>query len=95
MTATVRLGDICTGHGDWPSRPSITASPNVYTDSIPVVRLLDAWAVHCDSQGSCHGGVSATGSSTVYANGKARCRIGDSVSCGSTMMTGSSTVFIG
>lgn len=90
MSAAVRLGDSCTGHGCFPPRPSTSASPNVHVNGVPVVRVDDSWAVHCC--GSCHSGVSATGSPNVHANGKARCRVGDQVSCGSTMAEGSPNV---
>jgi len=47
MPAVVRLGDICTGHGCWPPRQNIEASPNVFVNGRGVHRLGDAWAVHC------------------------------------------------
>ena len=34
------------------------------------------------------------GSPNVFVNGKAVCRVGDPVSCGSRMATGSSNVFV-
>jgi uncharacterized Zn-binding protein involved in type VI secretion len=49
--------------------------------------------VHCRK--SCHAGTSASGSSKVFANGLPVCRIGDAISCGSTMAHGSSKVIIG
>lgn len=89
-----RLGDSCTGHGCFPPRPSVSASPNVFANGIPVHRQGDAWAVHCCGP-ACHGSVLAMGSSTVFANGIPVGRIGDPVACGSFVMTGSPNVFAG
>lgn len=94
MPAVTRLGDHCTGHGCWPSRPCISASPNVYVNHIPVHRQGDKWATHCCGP-SCHDGVLASGSSSVYVNGKQVARIGDPVSCGSKVQEGSPNVFAG
>lgn len=94
MPAVTRLGDNCTGHGCWPSRPSVSASPNVFVNGIPVHRQGDAWATHCCGP-ACHAGVLAAGSSTVYVNGKQCGRIGDPVNCGSNVAEGSPNVFAG
>lgn len=93
MPATHRLGDICTGHGCYPPRPSVQGSSNVFVNGIPQVRQGDMYAVHCCKY--CHSGSAAVGSPTVYVNGKQKHRIGDAVSCGSKAMTGSSNVFVG
>ena len=95
MPAVTRLGDMCTGHGDFPARPNIAASGTVYTNGIAVHRQGDGWAVHCNSVPVCHGGALASGSSTVFANGQQLGRIGDPVDCGSSVATGSGTVFAG
>lgn len=95
MSAVTRLGDICTGHGAFPPRPSTSASLNVNVNSIPVHRQGDSWAVHCNPTPSCHGSVLASGSSTVNVNGKGIGRVGDPVACGSSVATGSSNVFAG
>jgi len=94
MPAVHRLGDIGTGHGCYPSRPNIQASPNVYVNSISVHRQGDAWATHCCGP-SCHASVLAAGSSTVYINSLQCARIGDPVACGSACATGSPNVFAG
>lgn len=94
MPQIVRLGDKCGGHGGFPPRPSISASPNVFANGVPVVRKSDSWASHCDPD-TCHTGTSVTFSGTVFANGLNVCRIGDSVDCGSTMVEGSPNVFAG
>ena len=95
MPAITRLGDIGTGHGDWPPRPNIEASSNVFINGIGAHRQGDAWAIHCNSEPECHGGNLASGSSTVYVNGKQLGRIGDPVTWGSSVATGSSNVYAG
>lgn len=92
MPASVRLHDICTGHGCYPPRPNIQGSPNVWVNGRPKHRVTDAWASHCC--GDCHGSVQATGSPNVWVNGLAAARIGDLVACGSRNLTGSHNVFI-
>ena len=88
MPAAVRLGDMCSGHGVHPPRPNIQGSLNVFTNSKSQHRLTDGWAGHL------HKGNAASGSPNVFVNSLPACRIGDSVSCGSTMAQGSPNVFI-
>ena len=96
MPAVTRLGDSCSGHGCWPPRPSTGASPDVFVNGIAVHRQGDAWAPHtCPTIPETHDSVLASGSSTVYVNGKQIGRIGDPVVCGSTVASGSANVFAG
>lgn len=90
MPAATRIGDLCSGHGNAPPRPSIQGSTNVFVNGIGAHRKDDNWAIHTG-----HGGTLAMGSSTVYINGKAAGRIGDPITCGSVVAQGSSNVFIG
>ena len=91
-----RLGDQCTGHGCWPSRPCTGASPNVFANGIPVHREGDAWAPHtCPSIPETHSSKLARGSTSVFANGKPVARIGDIVECGSLVRDGSPNVYAG
>ena len=94
MPAVTRLGDICTGHEDFPPRANTSASVNVFINGIAAHRQGDSWATHCNPT-TCHDSVSAAGSSTVYVNGKQLMRIGDPVACGSAVAQGSSDVFAG
>lgn len=93
MPAVTRLGDKCTGHQCWKPRGNSQASTDVFANSIGVHRQGDTWPPH----GPCkpHPGTLATGSATVFVNGKQCSRIGDPVSCGSTSAQGSSDVFAG
>ena len=93
MPAATRLGDICTGHGDWPPRPSTSASPNVFVNGKPWHRQGDGWAVHCNGEPECHASVLASGSKTVFVNGKQAGRVGDPLACGGSVATGSDNVF--
>lgn len=96
MPAVSRLGDNCTGHGCWPSRPSTGASPTVFVNGIAAHRQGDAWAAHtCPTIPQTHASVLAAGSATVFANGKQLARIGDPVACGGSVAQGSSSVFAG
>jgi len=94
MPPITRIGDNGTGHGCYPARPSIGGSPNVYVNSIPVVRQGDPYDTHCCGS-SCHGGNLASGSSIVYVNGLQLGRIGDPISCGSSVAVGSPNTYAG
>jgi len=92
MPQVVRLGDVCTGHGCWPSRPNAQASPDVFVNGIPWHRQSDAWSSHCCPP-PCHGGVLAAGLPDVYINGLQAGRQGDPVSCGSACLAHSPDVW--
>ena len=99
MPAVTRKGDTCTGHDCFPPRSSTEGSPNVYCNGIPVHRQGDGWDVHTCTHpkvphGS-HGSSLASGSRTVYVNGKQIGRIGDPVACSSSVASGSPNVFAG
>jgi len=94
-TGVVRLGDFCSGHGCYPPRPNIQASTDVFVNGLGWHRLSDGWAGHGCSICAAHGGSAATGSTTVFVNGRPACRIGDAVSCGSRMINGSDDVVCG
>ncbi|WP_085443528.1 PAAR domain-containing protein [Magnetofaba australis] len=94
MPKCVRLGDICTGHGCWPARPNVGASPNVFINGRAAHRVGDPWAAHtCPPIPETHASVMAGGSPNVIVNGSALARIGDPVACGSAAASGSHNVF--
>lgn len=95
MPAVSRLGDVCTGHGAFPPRNSVSGSGDVFVNGKPIHRQSDGWAVHCNPSPSCHDSALASGSSTVFANGLQVARIGDPVACGSAVAQGSGDVFAG
>lgn len=88
-----RMTDVCTGHGCFPSRFSVSGSDDVTINNLPAHRVGDSWATHtCVST---HSSVLSAGSSTVFVNGRPLGRIGDTVACGSFVQSGSETVFAG
>jgi uncharacterized Zn-binding protein involved in type VI secretion len=96
MPAVTRRGDACTGHGCWPPRPSTGGSPDVFANRIAVHRQSDGWDAHtCPAIPQTHASVLASGSTTVFANGRQLGRIGDPVACGSSVAAGSPDVFAG
>ncbi|WP_224825767.1 PAAR domain-containing protein [Cognatishimia sp. MH4019] len=96
MPKTARISDVCTGHGCWPSRGNAQGSSDVYIEGLAAHRQGDAWLPHtCPSIPETHAGALGSGSSTVYVNGKQLGRVGDPVSCGSSVASGASTVFAG
>ena len=95
MPPVTRLGDLCTGHGCFIPRASISASPNVFANDIAVVRVGDTYDLHGCKNCRPHSGSLASGSSTVFVNGLPVGRMGDSISCGSTVAKGSPDVIIG
>jgi uncharacterized Zn-binding protein involved in type VI secretion len=95
MPAVTRQGDSCTGHDACPPRSSTGGSPDVLVNGIPAHRQGDSWGAHGCPVHPSHGSVLASGSSTVFANGKAIGRIGDPVACGGSAASGSPNVFAG
>ena len=98
MSAAVsRKGDLCTGHGPYPPRPSTSGSSNVRVNGIECLRKGDSYAVHAKppKNPNPHGSVLSDGSSSVMVNGRPMGRIGDPVACGSASAVGSRNVFAG
>ncbi|MDR2451845.1 MAG: PAAR domain-containing protein [Candidatus Accumulibacter sp.] len=94
MPAVARWSDHCTGHACFPSRANDEASGDVFVNGRGAHRLGDHWPAHCCGP-TCHDSALASGSSTVFTNGKSLGRIGDSVACGSAVASGSGNVFAG
>ncbi|SAI37221.1 Uncharacterized conserved protein [Bordetella ansorpii] len=95
MPAAARLDDQASDHDGAPPTPCIGASPDVSIDGKPAVREGDPFASHARPNEADHARALATGSSSVFINGKAAGRIGDPISCGGQIAEGSETVFIG
>lgn len=94
MPGVLRLGDRCSGHECWEPRKNIEGSEDTFADGLPIHRLGDRWSIHGSGDCEPHDGKLATGSQTVFTNGLPTGRIGDLISCGSSAVTGSETVFI-
>lgn len=95
MPAVTRKGDLDTGHDACPPHPSIQGSSDVFVNKKAAHRQGDEWGVHGCPVHAPHGAILSSGSGTVFVNGKALGRIGDPVSCGSSVATGSGDVFAG
>lgn len=89
--------DPSTGHGGYVPRPSTpNGSSDVIINNQGVVRVSDAWPSHTDpGPPDTHGANQSGGSSTVFANGLAIARIGDTISCGDFCAAGSPDVISG
>lgn len=75
-----------------PPRPPLTASPDVFAENLAVHREGDSWVLHpCGVV--MHGATTSSGSPTVFINNQPLARVGDLISCGSTIAEGASTVF--
>ena len=91
MPPVHRKGDLCTGHGCFPPRPSAQGSPNVFVNAIPIHRVTDAWNPHSCGPPT-HASTQCDGSPNVFANTLKVARRGDPVCCGSKCMTHSPDV---
>lgn len=82
MAKATVLGMLTKPHDGFAAAPAIEGSDFVTIDGIPVVCLGDAYDVHCDKSGSCHGGKAEQGSSFVFIDGDPVMRKGDKLDCG-------------
>lgn len=85
--------DICSGHDGYPPRNNTGGSADIMINGYGAHRQDDSWEIHCLGI-NCHAATLISGSPTVLANGKQIGRIGDPLSCGSTIATGSSDVIL-
>lgn len=93
MASATRMTDVCTGHGSYPPRPSCSGSPNVLTNGLGQMRVTDCYEAHCHR--SCHGGMLAAGSGSVFINNLPGGRSGDPIDCGGCAAICSTDVSIG
>ena len=93
--AVTRKGDADVVHCSVPHR--LQHSPDVYVNNIAVSRQGDLNTVHVLPGLPCpsHQAPIATGSTTVFINGKGCGRIGDSISACTSVAQGSDNVFAG
>ena len=87
------LTSLCSGHGGFPPRPSITGSEDCYVENQGCLREEDQYDTHCNS--SCHTGAVATASNSVYINGAGIAREDDEIDCGSLVDESIDNVFSG
>lgn len=95
MPAATRIGDADVTHCSGMTRA--VGSGNVFVNSIPWSRQGDVNTVHLLPGSPCpaHAAPIATGSSTVFVNGKGAGRVGDSISGCTSVAAGSPNVFAG
>ncbi len=93
--AVTRKGDADVIHCSVPYR--LGCSPNVFVNNIAVSRQGDINTVHVLPGAPCpaHQMPIATGSTTVFINGKGCGRIGDAISSCTSVAQGSDNVFAG
>ena len=95
MTGAAYITSRSTGHGEYLSRVTSQGSDNVIINGNGAHRQGDGWPVHCNPLGNCHTGTTSSGSSSVFVNDRSLARIGDSISCGGSIATGSDNVLVG
>ena len=96
MPAATRIGDADVVHCSGPSR--MVGSPDVFVNSIPWSRQGDINTPHllpCPPGCCVHVAPIATGSSTVFVNGRGSGRIGDGISGCTSVAAGSPNVYAG
>ena len=95
MPAATRIGDADVTHCSTPHRAE--GSPDVFVNGIPWSRQGDNNDSHLLPGAPCpsHAAPIASGSSTVFVNGKGAGRIGDAISGCTSVAEGSSNVFAG
>lgn len=93
MPPAHRKGDICTGHGCYPPRPSSEGSPDTFVNGLNYIRVGDPYVEHCCSS-DCHPGALDEGSPDVFVNGISAGRLADFIDCGSAAAQGSQDTFL-
>jgi len=95
VPAVTRIGDADVAHCSGMTRAQ--GSPNVRVNSIPVSRQGDNNTSHLLPAAVCppHTAPIATGSTTVFINGKGCGRVGDAISGCTSVAAGSPNVFAG
>ena len=94
MPGATRIGDFCSGHDGWHSRPCITGSSDVFVNDIGSHRVGDLWDIHTRNGKDPHDALTLDGSPDVFVNDQLKARIGDAVDCGSIILEGSSDVLV-
>lgn len=95
MPAIARLGDGLSGHDCYPPHSLNSASDNVFVNGVGVCKFGDISTEHACPDTLPHSGNISSGSTSVFVNGQPAGRIGDPISCGSVIISGSGNVFVG
>lgn len=94
MPSVIRLGDPLVPHIPWSDHILNSGSADVITNGRGTVRVGDSTTIHYSGK-SKHSSTQATGSGTVFVNGKPVARTGDQIACGSIDGQGSPNVNAG
>lgn len=78
------LGMVCSGHGGYPPRPSVTANSMLRVEGVPIVCNGDQYAIHCDDD-DCHPGTGIATTTLLRSPSGNLLLQGDPISCGSTV----------
>lgn len=91
------IGSESSGHGTYPARVTKEGSEDVLVNDEGIHRVTDGWGSHTNTSEpyDSHEGVTAEGSGSVFANGLPVARVGDPISCGGSIVTGSGNVLAG
>jgi len=81
MPGIIRITDLCSGHDGYHRVQNVSASPNTFTNMIPVVRYGDSRGVH-SCYGLSHSAVNL-GLHNVIVNSRSIQTGSDPTSCGS------------
>jgi len=92
--AASRKGDKEIDHG-YSVKSSSEGSSDVFIDGIAAHTTGQSWPSHNRGDSWHTGRSTSTGSGSVYINGEALARVSNSISCGSKIAQGSTTVFSG
>lgn len=92
MSVAARIGDMSAGHCFFP-RPNTQGSPNVLINGRPAHTIGMKWPIHkCGKK--FHPSFTAMGSPNVIVNGLALARVGDRLTCGDIIASGSPNVLV-
>ena len=94
-SSVTRKGDKEISHSGYSIKSSSQGSPDVFVDGIPAHTATHTWPSHNLGDSWHTNRSTTTGSDSVYINGEPLARVSDSISCGSKIGEGSSTVFSG
>ncbi|MGL4886690.1 MAG: type VI secretion system PAAR protein [Aeromonas veronii] len=86
------VGDIGTDHDGFPPTPIIEGSQDIIIDNKPAARVGDKLAPHAKPGSPPHDRTIASGSKTVFFNGMPAAITGGGISCGGTVIGGSSVI---
>jgi uncharacterized Zn-binding protein involved in type VI secretion len=92
MSVAATIGSMSAGHCFFP-RPTTQGSSNVLIGGLPAHTIGMGWTVHICGK-KFHPSFTSRGSPNVLVNGKPLARVGDKLSCGDMIASGSPNVLV-